>query len=71
MEKLYQDLFANVNDLLERHELLSVAACLVTTGMMIYKMALSPEDYDKMADLIHSKKDQVKRFPQPSNDVFH
>lgn len=37
-----------------------IAACLVTTGMSIYKTMLSPDDYENIIDVISETRDKIK-----------
>lgn len=72
MNKKQQEEMANIQDAVydfagrlireQESEPLLVAAALAATAMGIYKLTLSPDDYDNMIDVISNNRDIIKPF---------
>jgi hypothetical protein len=52
--------------MLEEYKPMEVAAIMVAQALSIYKTVLTEDEYHKMIDYIHDRKDEVQTFQGPN-----
>ena len=62
VQEVYYKLLDTLNELLEDHDPLIVAGCMVAQGLGVYRTALPEDDFSKIIDGIISKKDEIRAF---------
>ena len=60
----YMDMLDKVNELIQQHDPMEIAAIMMTQALSIYKTTLSSEDYDKLVGGIVKFKDEVIEFQE-------
>jgi hypothetical protein len=64
LQTIYQTLMDTTNDLLEEHDPLAIAACMMSQALSIYRTALDEEDFNRIVDNISAQRDKVRILTQ-------
>lgn len=70
MDSVYQQYWSFHSQMMDKHDVMEIAAIIVTQGMMMYKTILDPEEYDAMATAIYNSRDTVQKLTQDQG-VLH
>lgn len=62
VEDVYSQLLVAANKILAGTDALTLAACMLTIALSMYKTTLPEEDFDKLIEGIPDKKDRIKTF---------
>lgn len=69
IQEIYRSIMNNANDLMNDHDALAIAACMLAQALSIYRTSLTEEDYNRMMDSISEKQDKVQIFT--TNESLH
>lgn len=62
IDEVYSTILNKIDNLLDEHDPLVIAAVMMAQSMAIYRTALSEEDYDTMIKSILGKRSEIEPF---------
>ena len=65
LQLAFDDTMDYLDRALLQHHPYALAAVMVNLGFSLYKTSLSQDEYDALITVIHSKRNEIAKFPMP------